>query len=122
MLVVQSRNLATAHIWLMTTGETAATKWPTKIQGCFAAVMVEAITNVIRHAHAQQVTVTFATTDVDYQVMIQDDGRGSQLMRTGSNGIPGMQARMVTHGGPFTINSSKRGTQIVLTLPKEQAK
>jgi len=122
LLVVQSRNLAAAHIWLMTTGEADATKWPTRVQGCFAAVMVEAITNVIRHAHARQVTVTFEMTDTGYQVMIQDDGRGSELTRAGSNGIPGMRARMVAHNGSFTIDSSKRGTQIRLTLPKEQVK
>lgn len=119
VLLTQSRNLATANIWLSTTGEAAATQWPTAIQGRFAAVLTEAITNVLRHAHASQVQLTFSETAATFQVVLVDDGRGGGLERPGSNGITGMRARMLEDDGTFQISQPGHGTRIVLTLPKE---
>ena len=59
VLLAQTRNLAAPGVWTTTTGETQATKWPTTVQSCFAAVLVEAMTNVMRHAHAHEVRIDF---------------------------------------------------------------
>jgi len=122
VLLAQNRNLLAANVWLTTTGEQLAIQWPTTIQGVFAATMAEALTNVIRHAHAHQVEVTFSEPDQGYQVVIQDDGRGGPLTRDGANGITGMQARMLEAHGTFTIGTPSRGTQLILTIPKEMTK
>ncbi|WP_225422858.1 sensor histidine kinase [Lactiplantibacillus garii] len=118
VLLTQSRNLATANVWLTTTGEQAASQWPTEIQGRFAAGLVEALTNVIRHAHANQVNVAFSASETNYQVVVVDDGRGGGVTRNGSNGIGGMRARMLEGHGTFQISQSGRGTRVTLTLPK----
>ncbi|ETY72648.1 signal transduction histidine kinase [Lactiplantibacillus fabifermentans T30PCM01] len=119
-LLTQNQNLVSQHIWLTTTGEAAATQWPTAVQGCLAAVIVEAITNVIRHAHAHQVTIIFNSTATQFEVKIQDDGRGSQdYTRPGANGVTGMQARLAALQGTFAIAPQTRGTQISVTIPKE---
>lgn len=120
VLLAQSHNLTAANVWLNTVGEAGATKWPTQIQGRFAAVLTEAITNVIRHARANQVELTFIETNAQYRVTIADDGRGGSLTRPGSNGITGMRARMLEAGGSFTTRQPARhGTTLILTLPKE---
>lgn len=120
VLLTQSHNLATAHVQLQTSGETAATKWPTPIQGRFSAVLREALTNVIRHAQANSVQVTFTTNSTTYRVVIQDDGRGGTLHRDGANGIAGMRARMIDAHGTFAITADRHGTQVALSLPKEK--
>ncbi|MCT3065874.1 sensor histidine kinase [Lactiplantibacillus pentosus] len=120
MLLDQTHNLAVAGVWVTTTGEAQATKWPTTVQSCFAAVLVEAITNVIRHAHAQTVTIDFTETTTSYQIVFQDDGKGGTLRRQGANGLTGMQSRLQANRGTFAITSSRRGTWLTLKLPKER--
>ncbi|MCT4398100.1 sensor histidine kinase [Pediococcus ethanolidurans] len=118
-LLEQSKNLAEVAVLVTTTGEEQALKWPTLIQGRFSAAMSEALTNVIRHAKAHSVQVTFTSDAQQYQVTIQDDGRGGKFNRSGSNGISGMQARMLEGKGTFEITQNRNGTLVTLTLPKE---
>lgn len=121
VLLEQNRNLLAANVWLVTTGEKQAVKWPTVVQGVFSATLVEALTNVIRHAHAHQVQLDFSETTAQYQVVIQDNGRGGSLERAGANGIAGMRARLLEAHGTFDIKQAGRGTRLILTLPKEEA-
>jgi len=121
VLFEQNRNLLAANVWLGTTGEKQAIQWPTMVQGIFAATLVEALNNVIRHAHAHQVQVDFTETPTAYQVVIQDDGRGGRLERVGANGVVGMRARLLEAQGTFKIEHPSRGTQLNLSLPKEAA-
>ncbi|WP_412990405.1 sensor histidine kinase [Pediococcus siamensis] len=119
-LLEQSRHLAEVEVFLTTTGEAEALEWPTLIQSRFAAALTEAITNVIRHAHAHQVQIEFTTTAQIYQVKIQDDGRAQgQFQRAGSNGLQGMRARMLEGNGAFDLTHDRHGTRVTLTLPKE---
>ncbi|MDN6767851.1 MAG: sensor histidine kinase [Lacticaseibacillus paracasei] len=120
MMLMQGKNLAEANVVLLTSGESEAAEWPTKVQIRLSAVISEAITNVIRHAHAHQVEMIFEQNPNDYLVEIQDDGHSKSYKRTGSNGISGMQQRMKEVNGTFTINHNRQGTQVSLTLPKEQ--
>ncbi|ERL44868.1 sensor histidine kinase [Lactiplantibacillus paraplantarum] len=119
VLLAQTHNLAAAGVWTTTAGETQATKWPTTVQSCFAAVLVEAMTNVMRHARAHEVRIDFVETAKIYQIKLQDDGKGGTLTRQGANGIAGMRTRLQAKQGTFVITSSRRGTQLILTLPKE---
>lgn len=121
MLLDQSQNLVAANIWLTTTGEVDATQWPTAVQGTLAATLVEAITNVIRHAHAQKVQLTFKMTTTAYQVQLLDDGKGGTMSRPGANGITGMRSRMLNAHGTFAIEAQSHGTCVTLSLPKEMA-
>lgn len=121
MMLTQGKNLAEANVVLLTGGENDATEWPTKVQIHLSPVISEAITNVIRHAHAHQVEITFEQTPSAYIVNIQDDGRSkNNYARAGSNGISGMQQRMNEVNGTFTITHTRQGTLVTLTLPKEQ--
>nr|WP_191983814.1 sensor histidine kinase [Lacticaseibacillus chiayiensis] len=120
MMLTQGKNLAEANVVLLTDGEKDATEWPTKVQIHLSPVISEAITNVIRHAHAHQVQITFEQTPSDFIVTIQDDGRSKNYVRAGSNGISGMQQRMKEVNGSFSIVHNRQGTLVTLKLSKEQ--
>jgi two-component system sensor histidine kinase DesK len=119
MLLSQGKNLAEADVMLITSGENEATEWPTKVQSQFSVIMTEAITNVIRHAQAHQVEITFDQSPTTYSVTIQDDGKSKNYVRAGSNGISGMRSHMHEADGTFSIDHNRQGTLVSLTLPKE---
>lgn len=119
VLLSQNQQLDAAGVDLQTTNEDSANNWPTKIQSQLAAVITEAITNVIRHAQAHTVNIVFEETEDEYCVQLHDDGRGGNYIRSGSNGMVGMKSRMRATGGQFSIQGNKNGTLITLIQPKE---
>ena len=75
----------------------------------------EAVTNIVRHAHATQCTMRFATTeDRFHSLRVEDDGP-NPIKREG-NGLRGMRERVQSLGGRFSI-SSEHGTALVVELP-----
>ncbi|MFD1440807.1 sensor histidine kinase [Lacticaseibacillus hegangensis] len=120
MLVTQGAALNVANVALVTFGETEAEQWPTEIQTTVSAVLQEALTNVIRHAHAGKVTVGFNRQPAKYEVTVQDDGDGQLFERPGSNGISGMQNRLLAIGGNFSIRPNRIGTLVTCELPEEE--
>lgn len=116
LLIGQSSALRTTGVALMTVGEAEAEQWPMTIQPTIAAVLQEALTNVIRHAHADKVTIEFDESVDLYAVTIQDDGDGMRYERPGSNGITGMQQRVLALGGSLTIRRNRIGTQVTCHL------
>lgn len=120
VLLEQNQNLAEANIFLITENEDAAADWPTGVQNEFAALLVETITNVIRHSKARQVKIKFMQKETNYQVNVQDDGRSTtDFIRKGSNGVSGMRARIERKNGQFAILRNDIGTLVQLELPKE---
>ncbi|MEE6711590.1 sensor histidine kinase [Pediococcus acidilactici] len=119
VLLEQGKNLAEARIFMFTENEEAASKWPTEVQNCFAAVIVEAVTNVIRHSRASQVWIEFTQAADNYQLKVQDNGSAKQLIRENANGISGMQQRMREQNGEFEISSNLTGTLVCARLLKE---
>jgi signal transduction histidine kinase len=92
---------------------------------CFR-IAQEALTNVLRHAAATNVSVEIASSDSDLHLLVQDNGVGfdvrSALSRTGlgaSLGLQGMQERAAAIGGSLDITSNlRRGTKVQATLLK----
>ncbi|MCH3973912.1 sensor histidine kinase [Bifidobacterium tibiigranuli] len=123
VLVEEEKNLHEAGIDVATQGEQTASAWPTPVQTGFGAVVQEACTNVIRHAHAHSVVIAFAFAEVDgmYTVSIQDDGNGKPPYdRDGSNGIAGMRERIAGQGGRFAIRNNDIGTLVTACIPYER--
>nr|WP_236696797.1 sensor histidine kinase [Pediococcus stilesii] len=119
ILFEQGQNLAEANIFMMTENENDASEWPTEIQNEFAALLVEAITNVIRHSRARQVKIEFMQKKSMYQVNVQDDGHPTSFVRKSSNGISGMKNRIESRNGKFEILKNEVGTLVRFELPKE---
>jgi two-component system sensor histidine kinase DesK len=75
----------------------------------------EAVTNIVRHAHATQCRMRFATTDDHYHSLaVEDDG--THPVQQEGNGLRGMRERVQALGGRFSI-SNERGTTLLIELP-----
>ena len=75
----------------------------------------EAVTNIVRHAHATQCRMRFATTEDRYHsLQVEDDG--SHPIKQEGNGLRGMRERVQSLGGRFSI-SSEHGTTLLVELP-----
>jgi signal transduction histidine kinase len=91
---------------------------------CFRLVQ-EAITNVLRHARAQQVSVELWQSHSTLHLLIRDDGAGfdapamlARAARSGSLGLLGMQERVALVGGQIEILSEPgSGTEIHVRIP-----
>ena len=83
----------------------------------------EALTNVIKHAKAEQIWVELYTEGNNAILTVQDNGLGfsdSDVEQVKGIGITGMRERMLIAGGELRINSSpSKGTIISAYLPLE---
>jgi signal transduction histidine kinase len=75
-------------------------------------VVQEALTNIVRHADAQQVTLQLSREDTRLILTIQDDGQGfvvpnvfQNLTQKGHFGLVGMQERVELIGGTLKVES-----------------
>jgi len=87
-------------------------------------VIQEAVSNCIKHGHAQEARVSLKMLKRGVRLSVRDNGRGfnqDNAKRTG-HGLANMAARARKIGGRFTILSKvNEGTSIVLDFPKEAA-
>jgi PAS domain S-box-containing protein len=87
-------------------------------------VIQEAVSNCIKHGHAQEARVSLKMLKRGVRLSVRDNGRGfnqDNAKRTG-HGLANMAARARKIGGQFTILSKvNKGTSIVLDFPKEAA-
>lgn len=84
-------------------------------------IVQEALTNIARHAGAQQVCVNLYRLDGALLVTIQDDGRGirpEDMGKAESLGLIGMRERVWAMQGDITIAADEPpGTRIDIVLP-----
>ena len=78
----------------------------------------EAVTNIVRHAHATTCTMRFATTDEGFCLMEVADNGAATITREG-NGLRGMRERVQELGGRFRIDGGG-GTTLVIEVPFQQ--
>lgn len=80
-------------------------------------VAQESLTNVARHADAEEVTVALRHSGDSVVLSVTDDGRGIKAAREGA-GLRGMRERALFIGGRLDVAPAPRtGTQIRLTAP-----
>ena len=83
---------------------------PGKIEEEFLKIGQEAMTNVVRHAHAKQVKIDLAYEGVKVRMTIADDGRGfegtvNENGPAGHFGIRGMRERAAQIGAQLDVKS-----------------
>jgi signal transduction histidine kinase len=87
-------------------------------------ILQEALTNVIRHAHATRVEITMTQQQEEFVLTIRDDGAGVTANdRDGvhSLGILGMKERAHLAGGTLEIGGAEDGgTVVTLRLSNER--
>jgi two-component system NarL family sensor kinase len=79
----------------------------------------EALTNVIKHAHASDAYVSLRHKADSITLCVKDNGTGFEATRTSKGiGLPGMEERLGLLGGRLEIKSSKRhGTHLKAVIP-----
>ncbi|MFF6874871.1 sensor histidine kinase [Streptomyces sp. NPDC012474] len=83
-------------------------------------VVQEALTNVVRHADAQTVTVELIVGETEVEVTVTDDGRGAQAVsRRGGHGLVGIRERAAAHGGGAVAGpgADGRGFEVRVRIP-----
>ncbi|MEH0421170.1 HAMP domain-containing sensor histidine kinase [Streptomyces sp. B21-083] len=81
-------------------------------------VAQESLTNVARHAEAQQVEMSLRRSDDTVVLDVSDDGCGIGVAREGA-GIRGMRERALFVGAILDITAAARtGTRLRLTVPR----
>ncbi len=87
-------------------------------------IIREAVSNIIKHSHASHVVITAEVGEHDFQVAIQDNGRGIPLELDGrldrGHGMASMKHRAKQLNGQCLVESGPGfGTVIRMTLPLE---
>ena len=82
----------------------------------------ETLNNVLKHAQANNLTIAFTTDNHLLTVSVQDNGVGFDpsvltASTTNGNGLVNLQERMAGIGGKCVIETSGKGTLVVLLLP-----
>ena len=73
-------------------------------------IVQEALTNILRHAQAENVAITLSVEGNFLCLRIQDDGLGMpEKIRVGGMGLLSMRERAVALGGEFSISKVKEG-------------
>ncbi len=83
-------------------------------------VVQEAITNIIRHANASNVSLSLKRKQGKVSLVISDDGNGFDVKTAKENvyGLKGINQRINDLGGKFHINSTPgHGTSLKVDLP-----
>jgi len=96
-----------------------------RIETALYRVCQEALTNVVRHAQARQVSVLLTGSTRQVCLILEDDGRGFDVEAALRNpnvrerlGLMGMQERASLVGGSLGIESSlDRGTTVIMRVP-----
>jgi signal transduction histidine kinase len=82
----------------------------------------EALSNTLKYADAQHLTIELTFEPSQTQLCVQDDGRGftvEQAAAAGGFGLLSMRARAVAIGAQLTISSALgQGTTLVVALPR----
>jgi signal transduction histidine kinase len=97
---------------------------PLHVDGHSAQLIVEvcreALTNIVRHAHATEVSLHVARQRRRTVIALRDNGRGfapSALVRRDAFGVMGMRERAKALGGDLDISREGTHTVVTLTLP-----
>lgn len=106
--------------------EVLAEHAPANVANCFAAVLREALSSAIRHAHAKTITVRCMEHPSFYQLIVTDDGADA-TPASSSNvaegmGLGSMRERVEALGGTFTAGprAGAGGWRVFATVPKQQ--
>jgi PAS domain S-box-containing protein len=93
---------------------------PANVETELYRIVQEALTNVVRHAHASEVQVTLTTLDHKLTITIEDNGEGfdpEKVPHAGHLGLFGMSERAEMIGGQLVINSKPgSGTTLMVQV------
>ena len=84
-------------------------------------IFQETLTNVVRHADASEVKVTLKKNSSNFEMVINDNGKGitkQEISDPRSFGLTGMRERVHYLGGEINIHGHEtNGTTVKISLP-----
>jgi signal transduction histidine kinase len=96
--------------------DVTAERLSAEIEASAYFIVAEALTNVVKHAHAERAEVRAYLQDGTLHVEVRDDGLGGA--DPDGPGLVGMGDRVTALGGRLTIeNPARGGTRVAATLP-----
>ncbi len=92
---------------------------PSETETVLYRVVQEALTNIVKHAQAEHVSLVLQRKPGKVSAVIEDDGRGFSTHEESDDGLGlvGMRERVALVGGRVEIESSSAGTTIVVEVP-----
>ena len=92
---------------------------PVEVETAIFRIVQEALTNVVKHAHAQRVSVLVTRAAGRIKAVIEDDGTGFDPAATdGGVGLIGMRERIELLDGSLVVETSRTsGTTIAAEVP-----
>jgi signal transduction histidine kinase len=97
-----------------------AVRYSPAIEATAYFVIAEALTNVVKHAHATRAEVRVFDDGRVLRVEVADDGEGGARLNVGS-GLVGLDDRVSTLGGDLRVQSPRgAGTLLAAALPLER--
>lgn len=87
---------------------------PVSHERMLALALREAVTNIVRHAHASRCTIKLERDENVYRLEIKDDGRGD--IEQEGMGMRGIRERIAAIGGQATWRAGS-GTALTITVP-----
>jgi two-component system sensor histidine kinase DesK len=113
------RTLAAAGVTLLSDVAPAETAGLSAAEETVLALALrEAVTNIVRHARAQNCRLRFVTQNNRRRLVVEDDGE-HPLAREG-NGLRGMRERVESLGGTLQVereHGAQHGTRLLIELP-----
>jgi len=91
---------------------------PAMQESVLSLAVREAVTNVVRHAHANSCRLRLEQQNGSCRLEIQDDGLGCN--NDEGNGLRGMRERVEMLGGTL-LRETNSGTKLTITLPLTEA-
>jgi signal transduction histidine kinase len=93
---------------------------PSEVETALYRVVQESLTNVVKHAHARNVSILLTRKHGAVVVVVEDDGEGFAPADSdeGGFGLAGMRERLALLDGMLQIESSEgSGTTLVAEVP-----
>jgi signal transduction histidine kinase len=92
---------------------------PAEVETTLYRIVQEALTNVVKHAQARNVSILLVRREGAATAVIEDDGAGFDPAAThdGGLGLLGMRERLALVEGRLTVESGETGTTVVAEVP-----
>ncbi len=93
---------------------------PAEVETTIYRIVQEALTNVVKHAEATEVSILLVRRDSTVTAVLEDNGAGfrPEVVRSDSLGLEGMRERVALHDGRLTVESAPgAGTTLRVEVP-----
>ncbi len=94
---------------------------PSNLKVLLYRIVQEGLTNVVKHANAQQVHLRLVGSQAVVTLSLEDDGEGFEVQKARAGfGLQSMRDRAESVGGTFVVASASQGTRLQVSLPIER--